>query len=339
MVLFAYSRPEHTLRVINSLLGNSEAASTDLVVYLDGPQKESERAAGESIAEMVTNLSGFRSVKLIRAEKNKGLASSIIDGVTAQLLEHESVIVLEDDIEVAPTFLRYMNDGLKIYKGDAGVASIHAHTYPVSQNLPETFFVRGSDCWGWATWRRAWGIFEADGELLLQQLIETKELAEFDFGHTANFVEMLRNQIRGQNDSWAIRWHASTFVRNMVTLYPRDTQAINIGQDGSGVHGGLIRLDQRRLNDRMVDVVWQKPQPLLAAQSEFARYFLTQRPRFARSWMGSAVYLFARKVHFLLPKKLRDANRTFMQRSKRSGNKGTENEHLVALPPKNVTSM
>ncbi len=302
MLLFAYSRPEHTLRVINSLQGNPEVASTDLVVYLDGPKSESDRAAGVSIAEMVTNLSGFRSVTLIRSEKNKGLARSIIDGVTAQLLQHDSVIILEDDIEVAPTFLSYMNDGLKIYKDDTGVASIHAHTYPVSQDLPETFFIRGADCWGWATWKRAWAIFETDGKVLLQQLKENKELAEFDFGRTANFVEMLRNQIRGQNDSWAIRWHASTFLRNMVTLYPRDTQAINIGQDGSGTHGGLNHADQRQFSNRVVNVVWQKPQPLLEAQSEFTRHFFAQRPRFARSRIGSAFYLFGRKIYFFLPR-------------------------------------
>ena len=47
------------------------------------------------------------------------------------------------------------------------VASIHGYIYPID-GLPETFFIRGADCWGWATWKRAWNIFEADGQKLFE---------------------------------------------------------------------------------------------------------------------------------------------------------------------------
>lgn len=290
IVLFAYSRSELSLRVLKSLLGNPEAALTDLVVYLDGPRNEPDRIVGDSIGEIVKNLSGFRSVKLIRAEKNKGLAKSIVDGVTAQLLDHESVIVMEDDIEVAPTFLRYMNNGLNLYKNEENVASIHAHVYPVDSELPETFFVRGADCWGWGTWRRAWQHFEPDGQMLLEKLESRGLCREFDFNGSAEFTRMLKDQIAGKNDSWAVRWHASTFLRDMVTLYPSSTQAINVGQDGGGFHRGVGTLDTRKFDSHPISVVWQAPEPLADAHAAFEEYFLSRRPSFARTRLGLVIY-------------------------------------------------
>ncbi len=305
VVLFAYSRPELSLRVLNSLLGNPEAALTDLVVYLDGPRNEPDRIVGDSITEMVKNLSGFRSVKLIRAEKNKGLAKSIVDGVTAQLLDHESVIVMEDDIEVAPTFLRYMNDGLNLYKDEEKVASIHAHVYPVDSELPETFFVRGADCWGWGTWRRAWQHFEPDGKVLLERLESRGLCRDFDVNGSAEFTRMLKDQIAGKNDSWAVRWHASTFLQDMVTLYPRSTQAINIGQDGGGSHRGVGTLDSRKFDSHPVFVVWQAPEPLADAHAAFKEYFLSQRPRFARTRLGLAIFRALQRGSRVIPDSVR----------------------------------
>lgn len=280
-------------------------ASTELIVYLDGPRKAADRVAGDSISQMLAELSGFKSIKLIRAETNKGLSNSIIDGVSTQLVDYESVIVLEDDIEVAPTFLQYMNDGLNLYANDESVASIHAHTYPIDAELPETFFVRGADCWGWGTWRRAWQHFEPDGKLLLDRLNSLALCREFDFNNSAGFTQMLKDQIAGKNDSWAVRWHASTFLQEMVTLYPNSSQAINVGQDGGGSHRGVGRIDTRQFDSQPVIVNWQKTIPLDAAHNAFEQYFLTLRPRFARSRLGLVVYRAIQRGSVIVPASMR----------------------------------
>ena len=133
-------------------------------------------------------------------------------------------------------FLRFMNDGLDRYADDERVASIHAYIYPLARPAPETFFLRGADCWGWATWRRAWEHFNPDGKTLLQQLEAHGLTRAFDFDGTAAFTEMLENQIRGLNNSWAIRWHAACFLDGLLTLYPGRSLVHNIGNDGSGTH-------------------------------------------------------------------------------------------------------
>ena len=102
--------------------------------------------------------------------------------------------------------------------------------------MPSTFFLKGADCWGWATWKRGWDLFEYDGKKLLKALIQKKLIYQFNYNNTFDFERMLKNQIEGKNDSWAIRWYASALINNKLTLYPGKSLIQNIGLDNSGVH-------------------------------------------------------------------------------------------------------
>jgi hypothetical protein len=106
----------------------------------------------------------------------------------------------------------------------------------VSDPTPETYFIRGADCWGWATWRDRWKEYNPDGAALLRELKARDLCHAFDFDGTTGFVRMLEDQIAGRNNSWAVRWHASCFLRDLLILYPGRALAHNIGQDGSGTH-------------------------------------------------------------------------------------------------------
>jgi hypothetical protein len=165
-----------------------------------------------------------------------GLGNSIISGVTEILDSHERIIVLEDDLIVSPFFLDYMNEGLEKYAEQKEVVSIHGYVYPCCSSLPDHFFLRGADCWGWGTWKDSWKIFNPDGKFLLSKLKEQGLTYAFDFGGAYPFTQMLSDQIYGKNDSWAIRWYASTYLMNKLTLYPGKSLVSNIGNDGSGSH-------------------------------------------------------------------------------------------------------
>lgn len=241
VALFVHRRADHTREVVRSLQANAEAPRTRLYVFADGARRASDDAGVAEVRSYARSISGFASVTVVERDRNLGLAASIIAGVTAVLEDHEAVIVLEDDTVVGPYFLRFMNDGLACYRDDDLVASIHAYVYPVGVELPETFFLRGADCWGWATWRRAWRHFDADGAALLRRLQDSGEVHVWDHDGTSGLLEMLEGQVAGDVDSWAVRWTASTFLDGMYTLYPGRSLVHNIGNDGSGRHGGLSR--------------------------------------------------------------------------------------------------
>jgi hypothetical protein len=252
VALFVYNRPWHTQQTIEALLKNKEAADTDLFIFADGPKTEADREKVDEVKRFLGWVTGFRTISFNTSNINKGLAKSIIAGVSHVLDDHDTVIVLEDDIVASPYFLRYMNEALALYQNDEPVVSIHGYVYPVKQPLPETFFLRGADCWGWATWKRGWALFEPDGRKLLDQLEQSRLINEFDMDGNYAFSEMLRKQIDGRNDSWAVRWHASAFLRNKLTLYPGTSLVNNIGLDNSGTHSGSTNEYQADLIQRPV---------------------------------------------------------------------------------------
>jgi hypothetical protein len=237
IVLFAYRRADHTSRTLAALAANPEARGSDLYVFADGAKGERDREAVEATRALFSRDWGFKSLRVVSRERNWGLARNVVDGVSSVLAERGRVIILEDDIEVSPAFLEYLNRGLELYAEDPRVASIHGYVYPHAERLPETFFLRGADCWGWATWERAWRFYEADAGLLESRLRSCPWGKEFDFDASYPYRRMLREAGAGRVDSWAVRWYASAFLAGMDTLYPGASLARNIGHDGSGTHG------------------------------------------------------------------------------------------------------
>lgn len=238
IILFVYNRPWHTRQTVEALQKNDLASESELFIFSDGPKNEKAQEGVEEVRKYLRSVKGFKNIHIIEREKNLGLANNIIDGVTKIVNEYGRVIVLEDDLVTSPGFLRYMNEGLELYADEEKVASIHGYIYPLKhpERLPETFFIRGADCWGWATWARAWKYFEPDGKKLLEELKRKKLTKEFDFNGAYPYTKMLIDQIRGRNNSWAIRWYASAFLNNMFTLYPRYSLVRNIGLDNTGTH-------------------------------------------------------------------------------------------------------
>jgi len=235
IILFVYNRPYHTGRTIDALKNNILASQSELIIYSDGPKNEIVKGDVDAVRTIVKSITGFKSISIVEREQNYGLANSVIHGVTETIAKYGRAIVLEDDLETTPYFLQYMNDGLNLYENEPQVASIHGYIYPI-ENLDESFFIKGADCWGWATWKRAWDLFEGDGQKLFNELRNEKLLREFDFDGSYPYSEMLKEQIEGKNSSWAVRWYASMFLQNMLTLYPGKSFVKNIGNDDSGSH-------------------------------------------------------------------------------------------------------
>lgn len=236
IVLFVYSRLHHTQKTVEALSNNSLAKDSDLIIYSDSSSGPDFHGRVEEVRAYLKCITGFRSVVIRYRPYNFGLSKSIVDGVTEVLKHHNSLIVLEDDLVTSPYFLSYMNEALEKYRDNDHVISIHGYIYPVKGVLPEAFFLRGADCWGWATWRRGWALFNPDGQHLYNELKQQDLINQFDFNNTYPFSKMLQEQIKGSNDSWAVRWYASAFLENKLTLYPGKSLVRNIGNDGGGTH-------------------------------------------------------------------------------------------------------
>ena len=274
ILLFAYNRPAHIRRCVESLLANTLAGESDLFVFSDAPKSEADRPGVEEVRAALRDIHGFHSVSIVERDTNWGLARSIIDGVTRLVESRGRVIVVEDDLVVAPYFLQFMNDALDIYEDEPRVGHIQACDFTQDAHLPDTFLIKWTGSWGWATWKRAWQHFNPDGRQLLQQLEERGLTRTFDFNGKYGFTRMLRRQIEGKNNSWAIRWNASLFLKDILSLNVGRSLVSNEGFDGSGTNCGGGGLYASNLYLQPLEV--QKITPVaenMAARKVFERYY------------------------------------------------------------------
>ena len=274
ILLFVYNRPEHTRRCIESLTRNALAADSTLYIYADGARDTTQQSAVDEVRSYLRTISGFKTMNLIERKENWGLAHNIIDGVTTQVNRYGKVIVLEDDLVVAPYFLQFMNDALETYKDEPKVGHIQACDFTQDPSLPETFLIKWTGSWGWATWERAWKHFNPNGKALLEELEQRKLTYTFDFNGKYGFTRMLRRQIEGKNNSWAIRWNASLFLKDILSLNVGRSLVQNEGFDGSGTNCGGGGLYASNLHLAPLPV--QKISPIeenKAARQAFVRYY------------------------------------------------------------------
>lgn len=236
ITLFVYNRLPHTIQTVEALRQNRFAADSHLYIFSDGSKKSDDPGNVAAVRKYIRDIDGFKSVTIVEHEENRGLARSIITGVSEVIERHGRIIVLEDDLVTSRHFLAFMNDALDYYRDDERVVNIHGYMYPVGGMLPETYFLKDTGSWGWATWKRGWDLFEPDGAMLLKKLKKRKMTRAFDMDGAYPFTRILKDQIEGINDSWAIRWQASAFLNNRLTLFPGRSLVNNIGHDNSGVH-------------------------------------------------------------------------------------------------------
>lgn len=238
ILLFVYNRLQHTQRCIESLLNNSLSKESELFIYSDAAKETTDQKKVEEVRQYIHTIQGFKRITIIERNDNWGLARSIIDGVTTQINQYGRVIVLEDDLVVAPYFLQFMNDALETYKNEPKIGHIQACDFTQDPALPDTFLIKWTGSWGWATWDRAWKHFNPNGKELLQELKQRKLTYTFDFNGKYGFTRMLQRQIEGKNNSWAIRWNASLFLKDILSLNVGRSLVQNEGFDGSGTNCG-----------------------------------------------------------------------------------------------------
>lgn len=274
ILLFTYNRLSHTMRCVEALKNNGLSANSPLYIYSDAAKDSMQGQAVEEVRGYLHTITGFKSVTIIEREFNWGLANNVIDGVTAMTKKYGRVIVIEDDLVVAPYFLQFMNDALEVYKDETKVGHIQACDFTQDPSLPDTFLIKWTGSWGWATWERAWKLFNPNGEELLKELKRRKLTHAFDFDGKYGFTRMLRRQVEGKNNSWAIRWNASLFLQDVLSLNVGRSLVQNEGFDGTGTNcggGGLYasNLYQRPLEVRLIAPIEEN----LTARQAFSRYY------------------------------------------------------------------
>jgi hypothetical protein len=235
IVFFAFRRPLETLQSLYTLSRCPEAGRSKLYVFCDGPRSPRDEAAVRRTRDVIRSQPWCGSVELIESEQNRGLARSVIDGVTRVCEEHGRVIVVEDDLLIARGFLKYMNEALDRYAECERVMTVTGHTFDIGDPQPRAVFLPDATSWSWATWSRAWRHFE-EHPTGLERLEDPAVRRRFNIDDSYDYAGMLRAQLAGQIDSWAIRWWWSVFNRDGLGLFPCNSLVKNIGSGPLATH-------------------------------------------------------------------------------------------------------
>jgi hypothetical protein len=238
IVLFTYKRLNTLKQTVAALLANSLAASSDLIIYSDGPKSSKEENLIAEVRAYIKNMTGFKTITIHESSLNKGLANSIIDGVKDVINQYGKVIVLEDDLIVSQNFLFFMNAALNFYQNNNKVFSVSGYGLKVAipQNYEyDVYFTPRGLSWGWATWHDRWDTVDWGVKDFGQLITDKKAIQKLALGGTDLFP-MLKKQMNHNLDSWAIRWFYSQFKSEQLTVYPILSKVRNIGFDTVATH-------------------------------------------------------------------------------------------------------
>lgn len=238
VVMFVYNRLDSVEQTIESLKRNELANQTDLFIFSDAAKHEAQAESVKLVREYIHKINGFKSVCVIEAEKNKGLAQSVITGVTEIINARGKVIVVEDDLITAPQFLSFMNNALDFYESEKMVWSISGYQFPfkMPKSYTKTIYTAyRSSSWGWATWKDRWETIDWEIKDYDSYKYNPLKIAKFCKGGT-DLDKMLRYQMQGKIDSWAIRWCYNQCKQDKLTVYPVHSLVNSIGTDGRGTH-------------------------------------------------------------------------------------------------------
>lgn len=245
VAVFAYRRPAQFQKMLETLQACEGFEQTPIVIFVDGPRGDEDKPDVMLVREIAASLK-HPNVRLVFAEKNRGLRASITAGVTDVVKEFGKVIVIEEDLRLSPVCLQYFNSALDQYSSDERVWSVSGYMYdvPALKSRESALVLPFSHPWGWATWRRAWEKFSPDLPIEEGPALSSKAFRNaFNMSGLADFSKMLVLAKEGFINSWWIRWYYSQFISGGVSIFPPHSYISNggIGTEGA-THGSKFNL-------------------------------------------------------------------------------------------------
>lgn len=256
IVLFTFNRLDHTMKTIEALKNNNLAKESNLYIFSDGPRNEDEKVKVDEVRKYLNNIIGFKNITIIESLVNKGLAQSVITGVSDIINQYGNVIVLEDDLVTSQFFLEYMNKALKLYQHRKDIWSISGYSPEIAfpkEYQDEVYLIMRGASWGWATWKDRWGLNDWDITDYEEFKYNKKEIKKLNLAGS-DMGPMLNDQMEGRINSWAIRWGYNQFRQNMWTVYPVKSFVKNIGTDLSGTHSNMTNKFDVELENKTLTI-------------------------------------------------------------------------------------
>lgn len=244
-------------RCIESLQKNFEAPYTDLYIGVDFPSKDSHRMGYESIVEYLEGgIEGFANVYIIKHTENRGWYENFVSVRKELYKKYDRFIYLEDDIEVSPNFLAYMNKNLTFFEKDADVQAVCGYSYPFEWAEDESNLVKINTyytAWGYATWRNKEtemyrAITMQNYNKIMHRPVQMLRFYKASNNQFCNFVKGMLEYIPVliQNDEIVkldMAFSVYIFMNHKYVVFPKVSKTRNVGCNGMGMNCERIQID------------------------------------------------------------------------------------------------
>ncbi len=237
-LVFTYNRSRHTAAVLEALSKNSRLPEK-LFVFQDGYKNNGDLEEWQKVNKLIRGIE-WCEAEIIVSEGNRGLAASIVSGITYVFQKYDAIIVLEDDCVPSVSFMDFMYQCLEKYDNNKKIFSVSGYAYPVAleKGTHDIYGCGRVSSWGWGTWKDRWQYFEKDYELV-KKLRQEKESSRNLAMWGMDLESMLVGNIRGECDSWAAFWALKGVEKEGICINPYESLIRNIGLDGSGANCGV----------------------------------------------------------------------------------------------------
>ena len=283
IAVFLYNRPDHANFALESLSRCRRLDECAVNIYCDGPKREQDLEQVAAARHVAHEWASRLGAEVIEQATNLGLARSIVSAVTELCETHGRVIVVEDDFALSPSFLDYMLQALDRYADAPNVYQISGYMFPIRHSSkPDAFFLPLTTTWGWATWSRAWRVFDPTAAGAQDALRDPEVRRRFNLDNAYPYAEILEDTLKGRHDSWGILFWWAVFKAGGLVLHPRKSLVWNGGFDETGTHCGDQAWSNQSLSEVTTDE-WATGSFLFPGEVEPDKTAFDKVVRFVRS--------------------------------------------------------
>lgn len=239
ILLLIYNRPDTTLRVFESI---RKQKPKKLFISADGPRvdRKSDRELCETARSISKLVDWDCDIYTNYSEKNLGCRKAVSSGITWFFDHVDQGIILEDDCLPNDSFFGFMELMLEKYRDDKRIMMVSGCNQMTKWNTNDCsyFFSQTGSVWGWASWKRAWAMYD-NKVSELTDLIEKNLFKDFFLYNPREakikqklFWKTFHNEI----ESWGYVWDFCRMKNNALSIVPSLNLIENLGYSEGATH-------------------------------------------------------------------------------------------------------
>lgn len=278
-VLFlVFNRPDVTKRVFQAI---REARPFQLFIAADGPrtEKSGEQNKCDAVRSIVKDVDWDCDVQTLFRDKNLGCGKAPAQAISWFFDHVEEGIILEDDCLPNPAFFAFCSELLERYRHDVRIMEIGVVNLIEDlcrQDEYSYFFSEHNHTWGWATWRRAWKLYDYKISSYKEKVIKDFLSTSFYTGLEYDYFKNIFDETYYNNNAiswWDYQWEFTRRINGGLSIVSRENLIVNLGIGGNATH----TLDPHGLGAKMrfgnVSFPLKHPQIILPNRKRDHEYF------------------------------------------------------------------